>query len=166
MCTWPHASPCKGLPGPFSQDPAGATLALQLGLTVVLLQPREPARVGHLTWAEKLDEAQRDSWKTRRWGGELGKDLEQLYKITNHLFVNPANHIPSLGPRTREISVQQIGYEVNVLYVKWVLNSGVCTVRRRRQCHPTPALLPGKSHGWRSLVGYSPWGCKESDTTE
>ena len=37
---------------------------------------------------------------------------------------------------------------------------------RRRQWHPTPVLLPGKSHGWRSLVGYSPWGCKESDTTE
>ena len=26
------------------------------------------------------------------------------------------------------------------------------------QCHPTPVLLPGKSHGWRSLVGCSPWG--------
>ena len=25
---------------------------------------------------------------------------------------------------------------------------------------PTPVLLPGKSHGWRSLVGYSPWGCR------
>ena len=30
----------------------------------------------------------------------------------------------------------------------------------------TPVLLPGKSHGQRSLVGYSPWGRKESDTTE
>ena len=28
----------------------------------------------------------------------------------------------------------------------------------RRQWHPTPVLLPEKSHGWRSLVGYSPWG--------
>ena len=28
----------------------------------------------------------------------------------------------------------------------------------RRQWHPTPVLLPGKSHGWRSLVGSSPWG--------
>ena len=37
---------------------------------------------------------------------------------------------------------------------------------RRRQWHPTPVLLPGKSHGWRSLVGCSPWGRKESDTTE
>src|SRR5574341_1244291 len=36
----------------------------------------------------------------------------------------------------------------------------------RRQWHPTPVLLPGKSHGWRSLVGCSPWGYEESDTTE
>ena len=35
-----------------------------------------------------------------------------------------------------------------------------------RQGQPTPALLPGKFHGLRSLVGYSPWGRKESDTTE
>ena len=32
--------------------------------------------------------------------------------------------------------------------------------------HPTPVLLPGKSHGRRSLVGYSPWGRTESDMTE
>ena len=37
---------------------------------------------------------------------------------------------------------------------------------QRRQWHPTPVLLPGKSHGQRSLVGCSPWGRKESDTTE
>ena len=37
---------------------------------------------------------------------------------------------------------------------------------RSRQWHPTPVLLPGKSHGWKSLVGCSPWGRKESDTTE
>ena len=37
---------------------------------------------------------------------------------------------------------------------------------RRRQWHTTPALLPGNSHGRRSLVGRSPWGCTESDTTE
>ena len=36
----------------------------------------------------------------------------------------------------------------------------------RRKWQPTPVFLPGKFHGWKSLVGYSPWGCKESDTTE
>ena len=45
-------------------------------------------------------------------------------------------------------------------------NSVVESDTRRRQWHPTPVLLPGKSHGWRSLVGYSPWGRKELDTTE
>ena len=36
----------------------------------------------------------------------------------------------------------------------------------RRKWLPTPVLLPGNSHGWRSMVGYSPWGHKESDMTE
>ena len=38
--------------------------------------------------------------------------------------------------------------------------------RWRRQWHPTPVLLPRKSHGRRRLVGCSPWGREESDTTE
>ena len=41
------------------------------------------------------------------------------------------------------IGSQRIGHD----YSNW-----------RRQGHPTPVLLPGKSHGWRSLVDYSPWG--------
>ena len=36
----------------------------------------------------------------------------------------------------------------------------------RSKWQSTPVLLFGKSHGWRSLVGYSPWGCKELDMTE
>ena len=36
----------------------------------------------------------------------------------------------------------------------------------RRKWQPTPVFLPGESHGQRSLVGYSPWGQKELDTTE
>ena len=38
--------------------------------------------------------------------------------------------------------------------------------KRRRQWQPTPVFLPRESHGRRSLVGCSPWGLKESDTTE
>ena len=41
-----------------------------------------------------------------------------------------------------------------------------CGVSVWCQWHPTPVLLPGKSHGWRSLVGCSPWGRKQLDTTE
>ena len=40
------------------------------------------------------------------------------------------------------------------------------TITWRRQWHPTPLLLPGKSYGWRSPVGSSPWGLKEWDMTE
>ena len=42
----------------------------------------------------------------------------------------------------------------------------VCWWCWRRQWYPTPVLLPEKSHGRKSLVGCSPWGCKESNTTE
>ena len=38
-------------------------------------------------------------------------------------------------------------------------------ISSRRQWHPTPVFLPGKSHGRRSLVGCSPWGCEELETT-
>ena len=37
---------------------------------------------------------------------------------------------------------------------------------QRRQWHLTPVLLPGKSHGWMSLVGHSPWGRQKSDMTK
>ena len=36
----------------------------------------------------------------------------------------------------------------------------------RKNWQPTPVFLPGEFHGQRSLAGYSPWDCKESDTTE
>ena len=36
----------------------------------------------------------------------------------------------------------------------------------RRKWHPTPVFLPGKSHGQRSLAGYSPQACQELDTTQ
>ena len=51
--------------------------------------------------------------------------------------------------------VQQSDYLYIFIHIYW-----------RRQWHPTLVLLPGKSHGWRSLVGCGPWGRKESDTTE
>ena len=35
-----------------------------------------------------------------------------------------------------------------------------------RKWEPTPVFLPGESHGQRGMVGYSPWGCKESDMRE
>ena len=56
-----------------------------------------------------------------------------------------------------------------LMYVSWcreviILTDsllGYMPKNQRRWWHPTPVLLPGKSHGWRSLVGCSPWGRQE-----
>ena len=53
-------------------------------------------------------------------------------------------------PTMREIRVQSLGRE-DLL---------------EKEIAPTPVSLPGESHGWRSLRGYSPWGHKESDMTQ
>ena len=59
------------------------------------------------------------------------------------------------------------GYSIKNKRQSWfLLLWGPLGSLRRRQWHPTPVLLPGKSYGWRSLVGCSPWGREESDTTE
>ena len=61
-----------------------------------------------------------------------------------------------LGQTVKHLpTMQQTGFDPWVGKILW-----------RRKWQPTPVLLPGKSHGWRSMVGYSPWGHKESDTTE
>ena len=46
------------------------------------------------------------------------------------------------------------------------LDSWVGKIPWKKAWQPTPVFLPGESHGQRSLVGYSPWGRKESDRTE
>ena len=61
------------------------------------------------------------------------------------------------GPRDRWLKV---GASANAKIKWWYVYI------RRRKWQPTPVLLPGKFHGWKSLVGYSPWGRKESDMTE
>ena len=63
-------------------------------------------------------------------------------------------------PRSKEPACQngrykRSGFDPWVRKISW---------KRARQ--PTPVFLPGESHGQRSLAGYSPWGPKESDTTE
>ena len=60
-----------------------------------------------------------------------------------------------LNPCRNKLSPMNDGFDPWVRKIPW-----------KREWLPTPKFLPGKSHGQRSLVGYSPWGCKESDTTE
>ena len=68
--------------------------------------------------------------------------------------------IPDLRGNVFSFSPLRIMFTVGLLYMAFTM------LRWRRQWQPTPVLLPGKSHGWRSLVGFSPWGHEESETTE
>ena len=54
----------------------------------------------------------------------------------------------------------------NVADMRHGFNLWVRNIPWRRKWQPTPVFLPGKSNGQRSLAGYSPWGCKESDMTK
>ena len=71
-----------------------------------------------------------------------------------------------------DISPWVLLFYINTLTCLWFLTCPAQTLRVvssvtwRREWQPTPVFLPGKSHGQGSLAGYTPWGRKESDTTE
>ena len=77
--------------------------------------------------------------------------------------------IESLGIFTSKLIVQSLSC-VRLPATPWTIACQASlsfTITKLTKCrHPTPVLLPGKSHGRRSLVGCSPWGCEESDMTE
>ena len=64
--------------------------------------------------------------------------------------------------------VSVFGFHITLGYILcgFVCFPWVGKIPWRRKWQPTPVFLTGESHGWRSLVGYSPQGCKELDTTE
>ena len=77
--------------------------------------------------------------------GQTGTSLTSVFKTFNVLIWGYLNLGVSI------ISLKLYGS----IHVIW-----------RRKWQPTPVCLPRESHGDKSLVGYSPWGLKESDTTE
>ena len=98
--------------------------------------------------------------KTSKPGNKTPKPNSSKKKkkgIAFHIFHIPHTHLPSAGwlwsvPR----SLVGIGAAHHNTLCDLKPSIGECW---RRQWHPTPILLPGKSHGQRSLVGCSPWGC-------
>jgi len=89
--------------------------------------------------------------------------LFTFFKWEDNLFVLPPGHTVDV-------------WWLSNWWLRWLSISLQCGrpdfdpwVRKtpwRRKWQSISVLLPGKSHGQKSLVGYSPWGCKESDTTE
>ena len=74
-----------------------------------------------------------------------------------HLFIaNDTNGASLVAQMKKNLSaVRRPGFNPWIGKMPW-----------RREWLPTPVFLPGEFHGQRSLVGYSPWGCKELDMTE
>ena len=80
--------------------------------------------------------------------------VERLNKLLEHLKASQvARWLENL--RANAGRCKRPGFDPWVRKIPW-----------RRKWQPAPVFLPGKSHGQRSLAGYSPWGHKESDTTE
>ena len=98
------------------------------------------------------------------------------------LWTDGPGGLQSMGLQTKQDRIeiqaieQQLAHQATTVNVPRVRHQGaLCTCSElatlqqthlRRQWHPTPVLLPGKSHGQRSLVGCSPWGLEDSDMTE
>ena len=82
----------------------------------------------------------------------LIKVKEESEKVTLKLNIQKTKIMAS-GP----ITSWEIDGETVETVSDFILG-GLQSHCRRRQWRPTPVLLPGKSHGRRSLVGYSPWG--------
>ena len=96
---------------------------------------------------------------------EISSNMKWLYRSYGRLVISSASQLlPVCLPCTVEMlwgfHNGSAGQEptCNAGDAGSIPESGISP--GRRQWHPTPVLLPGKSHGWRSLVGYSPRGPK------
>ena len=99
--------------------------------------------------------------------GACAQDLPDLmrwlFPLAIHLY--PLKILYN-KPVNKSISQSSVGCYSKLLNLRERKKCGSLRFVWRRQWHPTPVLLPGKSHGRRSLVGCSPWSHEESDTTE
>ena len=91
-----------------------------------------------------------------------------LIKKWMRSFESRSEHTFSVNGQTGASQVAQVvkNLPANAGDMRHGFDPWVGKIPRRRAWKPTPVLLPGESCGQRSLVGYSPWGRKEMDTTE
>ena len=85
----------------------------------------------------------------------------------SHFAGDPWLHFPKHGLRVSLVKqiLNNCNYWIPLLR-QFTLKQSIIHSPWRRAWQPIPVFLPGESHGQRSLMGYSPWGCQESDTTE
>ena len=106
------------------------------------------------------------AWKIP-WTGESGRPQSMGSQRIRHDWVTEHTHTPLIYNVVPISAVQHgdsVVYIYTSMYVQYIHEC--IRIYWRRQWQPTPVLLPGKSHGQRSLVGCCLWGHIESDTTE
>ena len=91
-------------------------------------------------------------------------EFSSFIKITLPIHIESRYGV--LGGITGKCLAHQENSENTLLSLIPQDSPNLMTICWRRQWHPTPVLLPGKSHGRRSLVGCCPWGREESDMTK
>ena len=84
----------------------------------------------------------------------MGSDLVTMVSIKKELLEEWDAASQVAQPVRIPSQYRRLGFDPWVRKILW-----------RRKQQPTPVFSPGKSHGERSLVGYSPWGYKESGKT-
>ena len=116
-----------------------------------------------LTWPSNGPKIFVSLFQTHRSVSQYLKDLplHQLFRVANYVLSKVFKGCFYLDVDSKRPSLQ-----ISLRKSHPHLLIGLCVLYQRRQWHPTPVLLPGKFHGQRSLVGCSPWGREESDTTE
>ena len=105
---------------------------------------------------------------TNSWSSLKLKSIESVMPPNHLILCCPFLLLPPISPSIRVFSNESAPLMRSIClqcgrprFDPWV---GKISWRRKRQ--PIPVLLPEESHGWRSLMGFSPWGRKKSDTTE
>ena len=95
----------------------------------------------------------------------------QHIKKQRHYFADKGPSSQSYGFSSSHVWMWELDYKERWALKNWhfwtvVLEKTLESPLECNKIQPTPVLLPGKSYGWRSLVGCSPWGPEESDMTE
>ena len=119
---------------------------------------------GLFTVHRGMGHKQRGSWKSKRKNSMHFHSIAVIYEYFTRMW----GAIGLVrGPETRANNWLWLQFTCQCKRCKRCgLDPWVEKISRSRKRQPSPVFSPGKSHGQKSLVGYSPWGHKDSDMTE
>ena len=115
-------------------------------------------------------------WQTQQWSQDWNRSVfipipkkGNAKEHSNHCTMLLISHESKVMLKILQVRLQSGSLDSKESLAVWetqVRSLGWEDPLLRRKWQPIPIFLPGKSHGWRHLEGYSPWGHKESHMTE